>query len=331
MVDTKDLFSRLTVDVIGTCAFGVNVDSLNEPKNDFYVWGKKATNLEGLQMVKFFLARLMPRVLKFFNVKFLDSRVENFFLKLVSDTIAVRAEKNISRPDMLQLMIDAQRDETGKRIKLNTLEMTAQAFIFFFGGFDTTSTQMCLTAHELAINPEVQSRLQEEIDEVLKKGSFSYETINEMPYLDAVFNESMRLHVQSPGVQRNCAKAYELPPTLPGTKPFVIEAGTDVWIPSIGIHKDPKYYENPDKFDPDRFYCKKVGINDVFNMGFGIGPRACIGNRFAILQIKLLFFRLLSKFNLKPNGKTCVPLVYAKKSFLLKPDEGFWLEIEPRN
>lgn len=123
--------------------------------------------------------------------------------------------------------------------------------MFFFGGFESPSSQMCIIAHELAVNPDVQSRLQQEIDEVIKQEDKpSYETINEMPYLDAVFNESMRLRTQSPAVHRMCAKAFELPPTLSGTKLFAIQLDMDVWIPSVAIHKDTKYYEDPDKFDP---------------------------------------------------------------------------------
>ena len=211
--------------------------------------------------------------------------------------------------------------------------MTSQAFTFFFGGFDTTSTQMCIIAHELAINPDIQEKLQAEIDEVLensKDGQPSYEAVNAMPYLDAVFNESMRRHTQAAMLDRVCMSPFELPPALPGGKPFVIQPGMSVWIPVSGINKDEKYYENPFKFDPERYLHQKVTLNQTANMSFGIGPRACIGNRFAILETKVLFFYLLAKFTLKPNENTSCPFEYSLKNVSITPKGGWTLSVEPR-
>lgn len=99
----------------------------------------------------------------------------------------------------------------------------------------------------------------------------------------------------------------------------------------IQIHHDPDYYENPQKFDPERYYQKKVSINDTTNLGFGIGPRACIGNRFAIMETKLLIFFILSKFNLRPNEKTSKNFEYDEKVFNIKPKGGYWLSMEFRS
>ena len=97
------------------------------------------------------------------------------------------------------------------------------------------------------------------------------------------------------------------------------------------VHRNPNIWLDPEKFDPERYYQKKVSINDVMNLGFGIGPRSCIGNRFAILETKILFFFLLSKFNLVSNEKTCNPFKYSKKGINLKPVGGFWLSVERRH
>lgn len=331
MVDTKDLFTKFTNDAIATCAFGISIDSLKDPTNDFYVLGRKATNLDGIMTLKFFISRSFPAVMRFFNIRFVSEQVAQFFENVVSNMVKTRDEKGISRPDMIQLMMNA-RGKTSDKLKLDITQMTAQAFIFFFGGFDTTSTQMCIIAHELAINPDIQKRLQNEIDEVVVKsgGNPSYEDIQGMTYLDAVFNESMRRHTQVPFTDRLCSRSLELPPSLPGGKPFTLQPGMNIWIPAAAIHKDPKYYENPYVFDPDRYYEKKVNLNDTMNLGFGIGPRGCIGNRFAILETKVLFFHVLSKFNLKANKKTCSPLEYSKSNFSVSAKDGFWLAVEKR-
>ena len=332
MLDTKEFFTKYTNDVIASCAFGISVNSLKNPNNEFYKYGREATNFEGVRALKFFLVNLAPKLLKLLNIKLVDDKIASFFKKIVSDTIKMREETGTHRPDMLQLMMDARGKENNKHIQLDIQEMTAHAFIFFFAGFDSTSTQMCSLAHELAINPDVQEKLQSEIDAVLERcdGKVTYEAINSMVYLDAVFNEALRLHAQAGFTDRICTKAFELPPSLPGLEPITVQPGTAIWIPIHAIHRNPEYYKEPTKFDPERYYQKKITINDVYNLGFGIGPRGCIGNRFAILEIKTLFFFILAKFNLKPNEKTCSPLVYSPKSFCIKPEGGFCLALEPR-
>lgn len=267
--------------------------------------------------------------MKWLKIQFINEKIGSYFKNIVRETVNMRIERNIVRPDLMQIMMEAQ----DKNHNFDIVKITSQAFIFFFGGLESTSAQMCVMAHELTINYDVQSRLQKEIDDVIEKtrDKLTYEAINEMQYMDAVFNESLRQHPQAGFLDRLCTKTFELPPALPGAKPFAVQPGMNVWIPAAAIYKDPEYYENPDKFDPDRYYQKKVTINDATNLGFGIGPRSCIGNRFAIMQTKILFFFLLSRFNLRPNEKIVIPFEYSKKVFTIKPEGGFWLSLEPRS
>lgn len=212
------------------------------------------------------------------------------------------------------------------------MEMTAQAFVFLLGGFETTSTQMCIIAQLLIMNPDVQKHLQEEIDEVVRKtdGKLTYDVIKAMPYLDAVFNESLRRHPQNDNLERLCRKTFELPPALPGLNPVILKPEDRIQIPVPGLHLDEKYFENPQKFDPDRYLNKKLVLNQAENFGFGIGPRACIGNRFATLETKILFFYILARFTLKPSEKTSVNFEYKKSSFALVPEGGYWMNVKPR-
>ncbi|OXU27621.1 hypothetical protein TSAR_009024 [Trichomalopsis sarcophagae] len=290
----------------------------------------EATNLESM-VWKIFLARSFPKIMKLFQIKFVSNHIVNFFKDLLGSTVDMRDEMGINRQDMLQLMMHARGKDS--KYKLDRLNMTAQIFTFFIGGLETTSTQLCIISHLLAIHPDVQKRLQDEIDEIIVKykGMPTYEAIDGMDYLDAVYNESMRLHVQVTFIDRLCIKTFELPPALPGGKPFVMQPGMNVWIPVTGIHTDPRYFDDPETFNPERYYKKKLFINDVTNLGFGIGPRSCIGSRFAIMETKVLFFFLLSIFNLIANEKTAKPFVYGKHSISVVAEGGYWLEIEKRN
>lgn len=159
----------------------------------------------------------------------------------------------------MQQLMDMQsrrkESEEGKR-GMTVTDIANHAFSFFFGSVDTMATQISLISHMLAVNPDVQQRLQEEIDEVLSASEdkqVGYDVIQEMKYLDAVMSEAMRYHPILLFVDRVCGETFELPPALPGARPFKLERGMNIWFPVKAIHHDPKYFENPDRFDPDRF------------------------------------------------------------------------------
>jgi len=227
------------------------------------------------------------------RLKFIREKIVNFFRDLVKITIKARDENGIVRPNMLQLMME-NRGKDGK-IEFTIDDMVAQAFIFFFGDFENSSVLMCFAVYEIAINQDIQERLHNEIDEVLEgtNGQGSYETINSMEYLDAVINEALRMYPIALALDRLCLKDFELPPTLPGRKPFTVRKGHGIWIPVYGLHHDPQYFKEPGKFDPERFLGerKKESLNCGVYIPFGLGPRMCIGYRFALLKTKrvLLF------------------------------------------
>lgn len=331
--DMKKAFSKYTNDVIATCAFGIEIDSMKNPDNEFYRYGKEVTNTDGLAqfkaMYKMFFMMMFPKFARFIGIELMREKITNFFIGVIDDAIKQRDEKGITRPDMLQLMMEA-RDKTSK---LDLVDMTAQAFLFFIAGFETASSNMSLMAHEIAVNPDIQEKLHAEIDEVLEKfgDKVTYEAVANMPYLDAVFQETMRLHPQLAFLSRVCSKSFELPPTLPGAKPYVLKVGDEVMIPVTGIHEDPAFFKEPRKFNPERFLEKKItATGDPTSLGFGMGPRMCIGNRFAILETKVLFFYLLRSYNLQPCSKSCIPLKYHKFKFAPIPKEGFWLRVRNR-
>ncbi|EFN76510.1 Cytochrome P450 9e2, partial [Harpegnathos saltator] len=129
--------------------------------------------------IKFFIFRSMPTLARVLKLKIVNEKNATFFRNLVETTIKIRDDKSIVRPDMLQLMIE-NRDKQNDKKELTIEDMTSQAFIFFFGGFETTSTLMSFAAHEIAVNEDVRKRLQDEIDQVLEdtNGQVSYEAIN---------------------------------------------------------------------------------------------------------------------------------------------------------
>nr|QBC73082.1 cytochrome P450 mono-oxygenase [Osmia bicornis] len=333
ILELKDTFTRYTNDVIATCAFGVSVDSMTYRENKFYLYGREASTFGLKQSLKFFFIRSFPRLCRMLKITLLRKGVSDFFKDLIESTIKTRDEQGIVRPDMLQLMMEF-RDKGDPSKELTLDDMIAQAFVFFLAGFESTATLMCFTTHEVGVNEEVQKRLQDEIDQVLTdcNGNVTYEAINGMKYLDAIVNEGLRKYPVSVAGDRVCRKPFELPPTLPNKKPYVVKEGEIVSIPFYGIQHDPKYYPEPEKFDPDRFYDDpKQILNSGTFLTFGLGPRMCIGNRFAILETKTLLFYVFANCTLKRCSKTIVPMKLSKQGLAMTPEGGgYWFEIQPR-
>ncbi|XP_063995643.1 uncharacterized protein LOC135172998 [Diachasmimorpha longicaudata] len=334
-INSKDAFTKYTSDVIATCAFGVAVDSMRNPNNDFYILGKKATNFEGVdKFFKFFVIRVSSTLAKYLGVRITDSKVEAFFNELVRNTIETRDREGITRPDMIQLMMETRNNKPGTGPTLTIQDMVCQAFIFFFGGFDSTSSGMCFVAHLIATHPDVQKKLQEEVDNVCEQceESVTYDAINNMKFLDAVINESLRLYPVQPAMDRLCTKSFELPPALPGKEPVKLEPGDILFLPYYALHRDPNYFPNPNDFRPERFIeDPKMTLHSPAYLPFGAGPRMCIGNRFALLEIKVLIFHLIAKCTLKPGKNMILPLELTKTNLAMSAKGGFWLELEPRH
>ncbi|KAF2899555.1 hypothetical protein ILUMI_06629 [Ignelater luminosus] len=355
ILEMKDAFTRFANDVIANTAFGVECNSLDNPNNEFYLMGADANNFSGIKSLKFFLPLTLMKILK---VRIFSKQVSTFFLNLIKETLSVREKHGVVRPDMVHLLMEARTGRTrnddnvtdtgfavveeSKSVKTSSKlqkpqitdeDITAQALLFFLAGFDTAATFMCFTAYELAVNTDIQDRLREEIDKIYEnaKGDVSYEDLLGMKYLDMVVSESLRKWPPTIVLNRMSVKPYTIEPVLPSEKRVTLEAGTVVWIPVYTIHRDPEYYPDPEKFDPERFSDQnKQNIKPFTYLPFGSGPRNCIGSRFALLEGKLIIAEIIRNFEIVPVGKTQIPLKLSKESFSPFPEKGFWLGLKPR-
>ncbi|XP_072400675.1 cytochrome P450 9e2-like [Diabrotica undecimpunctata] len=352
-IEMKDTFTRFTNDVIATTAFGLQVDSLRNPENEFYLMGKEATDFSGFwKGMKFFGYSTLPKIFELLQVRIFNNHVRKFFTELIGETIKIREEKGIIRPDLIHLLMEARKgihqkeekvvdtgfavvqesnSEKGVANEMTDLDITAQALIFFFAGFDTVSSTMCFLAYELACNPDIQTRVREEIHKTLEQcgGKLTYEAVLKMKYMDMVLSESLRKWPSAAAVDRICTKPYTIEPATSDEKPIHFDKGMVVWFPIFAIHRDPKYYPDPERFDPERFSDEnKANINPYAYLPFGTGPRNCIGSRFALLEIKILFCHLLVNFEIVPGPKTEIPLKISKKQFSLNAENGFWVNLK---
>ncbi|ERL95684.1 hypothetical protein D910_00114, partial [Dendroctonus ponderosae] len=133
----------------------------------------------------------------------------------------------------------------------------------------------------------------------------------------------------SAAVDRVVTQPYTIEPVNDNEKPVNLKIGDVIWIPIFAYHRDPENFQNPTKFDPERFSDEnKINIKPYTYLPFGAGPRNCIGSRFALLKMKALFYHLLLNFEIEPTKTTTVPLKKCTKSFNPTADGGFWFGLK---
>ncbi|XP_022830610.1 cytochrome P450 9e2-like [Spodoptera litura] len=359
-VDCKDLTTRYANDVIATCAFGLKVDSQTDKTNSFYMLGKESSEFGFRKLMSFLIVSNAPALARLLKLDFLSEACKQGFKKIVLSTMQTREMKNIIRPDMIHLLMEAKKGKlTHDDVKTNDVaagfatveesavgkksadrvwsdeDLVAQAVLFFIAGFETVSTGMIFLLYELAVNPDVQERLAQEIKEVDAKngGKFDFNSIQNMVYMDMVVSETLRLWPPAVTLDRICTKDYNMgKPNPKAEKDVILRKGTGVWIPTYAFHRDPQYFPNPDKFDPERFSEEnRHTINPFAYMPFGVGPRNCIGSRFALCEIKVMVYQILKEMVLSPSETTCIPAKLSKDTFSMRLEGGHWLKFSPRN
>ncbi|KAM7354431.1 cytochrome P450 6a16 [Cochliomyia hominivorax] len=326
-IDMYDMNARFTTDVIGSCVFGVQCNSLKDPNVEFRQIGKRIFGRKNFSIKYRLFSIFYAKILIMLGVKRFPKDMENFFVRIVRETVLERERLNIKRNDFIDLLIDLknQKDANGKPL-LSLNLVAAQLFVFFAAGFETSSSNMSYGLYELAKNPDKQEKLRNEILENLEKhnNELTYEAMMEMSYLDQVITETLRLYPALAFLQRICMEDYPVPDT-----DVIIEKGTWVYVPVRAIHYDPDIYENPLEFQPERFHPSEVQSRHPQSfLGFGDGPRNCIGLRFGRMQVRIGLITLLTKFRFSLSDKTPDKVEFSKHSFVMIPDKGVWLKAE---
>ncbi|XP_026323904.1 cytochrome P450 9e2-like [Hyposmocoma kahamanoa] len=356
-VDVGDVIRRYTNDVITSTAFGIGVDSIKNKDNEFFKLGQDIFTFSIWQRILFFVASMWPNFNKKLRLPVFPQKTTDFFKTILTSTIDHRKKNKVERPDMIQLLMEASKgtlkdnsnenekdsvgfatvDEAlkpqGISRKWTVNELTGQVFIFFTAGFESSGSTLVMAIHELTINPHVQDKLYQEIKEFkIKNNDLTYDNIGELKYLDCVLNETLRKWSAALILDRCCTKAYELPPPREGGRRFKLKPGDIVYHAVNSIHLDEKYWPEPEKFDPDRFSDEnKHKIKPFTYMPFGVGPRNCLGSRFAILELKVLLFDLISNYKIVKSKKTLDPIVLELSlSLTVKPKGGSFVRLEKR-
>nr|BAV93952.1 cytochrome P450 3194A1 [Chamberlinius hualienensis] len=346
-MNIKDRFGSFTLDVIASCCFSTNIDSKNQ-NDPFIEHAKMFFNFDfSVAVVGRFL---FPKLVELLELSLYPAKCLSYFENVIHRVVDLRRSQNKRRNDFLQLLLDAQDKEkeektsdelnksntnTHQTIKdgplkthkvLNESGLVANSILFLVAGFDTTANAISFTTYELALNPECQQKLHDEIDETLKiHGKLSPEIILALPYLDMTLSETLRMFSPATRLERECTSSYQL-------ENIYIPKGTMVSIGVHAIHHDPEIYPEPHKFDPERFTPEnKSQRHPMAYLPFGAGPRSCIGMRFALMEAKICLAHFFSQYKVSPCSETEIPILMRKGIPMQIPKNGIKLKVETRS
>ncbi|XP_074595745.1 cytochrome P450 3A7-like [Brevipalpus obovatus] len=323
----KIFWGRYNMDLIARCCFAVSFKAKdeNDPLLRNFIEFFQGSPLKLLAIVT-----LPEWIVKLFRISLFPGKNLDFLRKLTLQLIENRKQaKNEAFNDFLQLLIDSradvEADENGtqndihstdppKQNRLTSEEIVSASVIFLVAGYETTSTLLTWVCYRLALNPDIQEKLYQEI---ISTNIANYDDLISLQYLDAVLNETMRIDPPVAMFQRVPHHNYPVP-----GHDFVIPKGSLITIPTYSIHHDPKNYPNPELFDPDRFLPQNKELIKPFAfVPFGAGPRICIGMRFSLINAKLSLATLLTKFRLVKISETLEKPEYGLGTILLTTDK----------
>lgn len=290
-------FQSLTLDVIGRCAFGLHTNAQMDVADDFL--NKIQSLFRNMSTTV-----ILPLVMLFPFLQYFIFALKNIVLAIGMNPVSwlrrqlvevIRIRREIGNDGSVTDLMQQMLFHSNKHQKMTDREIVAQSLTFLLAGYETTSAVLAFHCHVLAQNPEAQIRLRKEIKQ-LGQERIGYQSVQKLPYLDMVFDEVCRLYpTASLIVTRQAAAARTYGHVY-------IPAGMNVQVDVWGLHHDEKFWNEPQKFIPERFSPEnKSQIQPYTFMPFGAGPRNCIGSRFAMLETKIAVARIIKDYELKPT------------------------------
>ena len=291
VVSCKDFIERAAINILGLVGFGININAFKDMKSELK---NQADAL--IKIWRWIVVIAMPSIAALFKINVYDPKAEKWFVSLVSRTIKERKENDIVGKDILGAIIQMHEMNPHEATQ-EVINKTIMQFIF--DGYHTTSDVTLGVLALIVTHPEVQEKLQREIDEVFNAKDDGDTEVTDMDvigmhYLDNVISEANR--ILAVGVtSRRVTKAWKIPDT-----DIVLPVGTGVLIPMSSYQMDPEFWDSPKEFNPERFTNENKGkIRTGTYQPFGQGARQCLGNIYAKFKMKLMLIYLLRFFTIE--------------------------------
>lgn len=225
------------------------------------------------------------------------------------------------KEDLLSMLMEA-RDEEGKGAAMSDKQIRDEALTLFLAGQESTANSLTWSFYLISQHPDVEKKIDEEVKRALGGRLPALDDLGKLSYTQKVFKEALRLYPPAWAVARRAIEDY----TVDG---YVVPAGADVFMSQYVVHRDPRFYKEPLKFDPDRWSAEfEDGLPKFAYFPFGGGPRRCIGEPFAWMEGVIIIATMVSewKMRLVPNQKI-EPLAL----ITIRPKNGMKMILERRS
>ncbi|XP_001951034.3 cytochrome P450 4C1 [Acyrthosiphon pisum] len=338
--DLWDYIADTTLDIICQTAMGYNLDTQLNNESEFAEALTKASELDSMRIYKPWLHpdiifSIYGKLTGLHNVYKTLHKLPNQVIKEMKETYAQRKIDNKSNTidvndddkKRLKVFLDTLLDLNEAGANFSDEELRDEVVTMMIGGSETSAITLCFCLLLLAIHPEIQDKVYDEIYEVLGDGdqTITIEDTTKLVYLEQCLRETLRLYPIGPLLLRQLqddVKIFSGDHTLP--------KGTTCIISPICTHHIPELYPNPWSFNPDNFDAENVSKRHKFSfIAFSGGPRGCIGSKYAMLSMKVLVSTFLRNYSVHTNVK--LSDIKLKLDLLMRSANGYPVTIRPRD
>jgi cytochrome P450 len=262
------------------------------------------------------VVRIPPWVPTPKNVRF--NRAKGVIDDLVLRILADRRTSGVRHDDLLAMLMETKDEDTGEG--MNDAQLRDELVTLVLAGHETTANTLSFALMLLAQHPEIQETLAEEVRAVLGDRTPTLADLQRLPYVTQVIEEALRLYPPAWCFEREALEddvvcGYRIP------------KGTIVGIPAFVTHRLPRLWKDPETFDPSRFVKGAPERHKYAYVPFGGGPRVCIGNAFAMMEMQIVLAAIAQRFTVAPVAGFELEL---DPSITLRPKHGLPLHIAAR-
>jgi len=305
-VDVSDEMMRLTLAVVGKTLFSADVESEASEIGEALTTVLKMFRMLMLPFSEYLEKLPLPSIRRFEKAR---ARLDQTIYKLIRE----RRESGKDAGDLLSMLLLAQDEEGGG--SMTDTQVRDEALTLFLAGHETTANALTWTWYLLSQNPDCESRLHQELDSVLKGRTPEMVDLPQLRYTEMVFAEAMRLYPPAWAIGRMSKEPFELGGVQIAAKSICI-------VSPYVTQRDPRWFPDPDRFDPERWTPEAREARPKFSyFPFGGGARLCIGERFAWMEGVLVLATLAQNWRLKLDHAQRVrplPLITLRSKYGMK-------------
>ena len=309
-IDCKEVCSRFTIELLGTLGCGIKPNVLQKGQNVFF---DQAMKLSGaaepnlIDLLRFTFLFFFPDIAYALNMPLFNGDNIKYFTDIMTNSLKSRTDKSHRRNDFIDLIKDAVEEldeEKKKELFAGGVDLldyiTANGLMLFFVGNDTSSGALAYALHNLAKYPDLQEKVYQEVQDAIDENNdnqnLDYNSLNNLEYMGKFIRETIRLWGLN-FFDRTCTKDYFVPELN-----FTIPKGMHVTLAGGNMHKSSDNFEDPLSFDPEKHFENNSQFHPNF-IGFGQGPRNCIGMRLAYIIIRTGLVHIVANYKIAKGPK----------------------------